>query len=29
MAEEDQEKFKSKFNQIKLRNPKHKSEIQL
>ena len=29
MGEEDQEKFKRKFGQIKLGNPKHKSEIQL
>ena len=29
MAEEDQEKFKREFNQIKLGNPKHKSEMQL
>ena len=29
MAEEDQEKFKREFNQIKLGNTKHKSEMQL
>ena len=29
MAEEDQEKFKREFSQIKLGNPKHKSEMQL
>ena len=29
MAEEDQEKFKREFNQIKLGNPKHKSKMQL
>ena len=29
MAEEGQEKFKRKFSQIKLGNPKHKSEMQL
>ena len=29
MAEEDQEKFKREFGQIKSGNPKHKSEMQL
>ena len=29
MAEEDQEKFKREFSQIKSGNPKHKSEMQL
>ena len=29
MAEEDQENFKREFGQIKSRNPKHKSEMQL
>ena len=29
LAEEDQEKFKREFNQIKSGNPKHKSEMQL
>ena len=29
MTEEEQEKFKREFCQIKSRNPKHKSEIQL
>ena len=29
MAEEDQEKFKKEFSQIKSGNPKHKSEMQL
>ena len=29
MAEEDQEKFKREFSQIKQGNPKHKSEMQL
>ena len=29
MAEEDQEKFKREFSQIKWGNPKHKSEMQL
>ena len=29
MAEEDQEKFKKQFRQIKSRNSKHKSEMQL
>ena len=29
MAEEDQEKFKREFSQIKSGNPKHKREMQL
>ena len=29
MAEEDEEKFKREFGQIKSGNPRHKSEIQL
>ena len=29
MVEEDQEKIKREFSQIKSRNPKHKSEMQL
>ena len=29
MAEEDQEKFRREFGQIKSGNPKHKSEMQL
>ena len=29
MAEEDKEKFKREFSQIKSGNPKHKSEMQL
>ena len=29
MAEEDQEKFKRQFSQIKSRNPKHKYKMQL
>ena len=29
MAQEDQEKFKKEFSQIKSGNPKHKSEMQL
>ena len=29
MTEEDQEKFKREFSQIKSGNPKHKSEMQL
>ena len=29
MVEEDQEKFKREFSQIKSGNPKHKSEMQL
>ena len=29
MAEKDQEKFRREFGQIKSRNPRHKSEMQL
>ena len=29
MTEEDQEKFKKEFSQIKSGNPKHKSDMQL